>query len=134
MKAIYRGKLYIVDGDFADGLILGDANGDVTRVLYADPDLTIDPTDDEVTEAADNGGLVPPPLSGRQPDARARALVRDASIAADVCSEDELEEYARTGDVGIVRKADARSRGKADTRADESDRVRHWRKTGEGPY
>ena len=126
MKAIHRGKLYRIDGDYGDGLILD--NGQ--RVPYSDPDLTIDPTDDEVAEATEwQPGTS---NAGRQPDARARALVRDASIAAEVCSPDELEEYARTGDVGVVRKADARSKG--DTRADESDRVRHWRRTGEGPY
>lgn len=59
MKAIYKGELYQVTGDTGDGVQLvrvADLGADPYRLMvgYGDPDLLIDPTDDEVAEVAED--------------------------------------------------------------------------------
>lgn len=48
MKAIYKGTLYSIVGDNTEGLQLMIDENDWLYVDYNDPDLIIDPTDDEV--------------------------------------------------------------------------------------
>jgi len=53
MKAIYKGKLYSIWDDQGRGVDLIDdvedgGEGNVLSVSYGDPDLIIDPTDDEI--------------------------------------------------------------------------------------
>jgi hypothetical protein len=58
MNAIYKGKLYRV-GDNLNKIDLIDdveaeGTGSTTTVPYSDPDIIIDPTDDEVNNLLDN--------------------------------------------------------------------------------
>lgn len=58
MKAVYKGLLYTVSGDYGDGLLLTDAKEQEQKVSYGDPELVVDPTDSEV-EAAERLALEP---------------------------------------------------------------------------
>ena len=50
MKAIYKGKLYTIVGDCANLVDLVSVEDDATiSVLWGDPSLVIDPTDDQIT-------------------------------------------------------------------------------------
>jgi hypothetical protein len=48
MKAIYKGKLYNLDDDLNKVALIDPETGLLTSADYGDPDLIIDPTDDEI--------------------------------------------------------------------------------------
>lgn len=60
MRAAYRGRLWTVaDGQFVDTVLLEPVDGPTTEraleVNLSDPDLILDPTDDEVADARPEG-------------------------------------------------------------------------------
>jgi hypothetical protein len=48
MNAIYKGKLYNLDDDLNKVALVDPDTGTLTSADYGDPDLIIDPTDDQI--------------------------------------------------------------------------------------